>query len=93
MGYDQLDLKIPYESPEYSAISRDVISRILKELNSALNTGKREIILSTNLKQGIPLGNIHLLAGPMIEAWFGELFQEICQNPGNVMRLKSVRPQ
>lgn len=52
-----------------------------------------KIIISTNLKSGLPLKDINKIAGPMIEAWAFEVFAGIRDNVNNVYRLINAEAQ
>lgn len=77
MKYDDLIFKIPIESETYSEDSAFVIKQILSILKTRSELGDNKIIINTNLKVGLPLENINKIAGPMIEAWAGEVFAGI----------------
>ncbi len=78
MNYEDLDLKQPVESTSYIEDSGYVISQIKLILDEAKSNDKNKIIIKTNLREGLPLENINKLAGPMVEAWAGELFSSVC---------------
>ena len=48
---------------------------------------KNKIILNTNLKKGLPMENINKIAGPIVEAWAGELFESVAENSDNCWNL------
>ena len=52
-----------------------------------------KIIINTNLKSGLPLENINKIAGPMIEAWAGEVFAGIRDDGNNEYHLINVEAQ
>ena len=45
------------------------------------------------MKKGLPLENINKIAGPMIEAWAGEVFEGIRDSNDNVYSLINVETQ
>ena len=49
--------------------------------------------INTNLKMGLPLENINKIAGPMIEAWAGEVFAGIRDEANNEYCLINVEAQ
>lgn len=93
MKYDDLIFKIPIESETYSEDSAFVIKQILSILKTRSELGDNKIIINTNLKVGLPLENINKIAGPMIEAWAGEVFAGIRDNINNEYSLINVEAQ
>ena len=77
MKYKDLVFMIPHESKFYKEDSEYVIQQIIKILDTRKKIGDNKIIINTNLKMGLPLENINKIAGPMIEAWAGEVFAGI----------------
>ena len=77
MKYEDLVFKIPQESPTYREDSAFVIRQITSILDARKNANDNKIIINTNLRMGLPLENINKIAGPMIEAWAGEVFAGI----------------
>lgn len=63
------------------------IQTIIKE---AISSGNNKIFIRTNLKRGLPLENINKVAGPFVEAWAIEKFEEISDNIGNKYGLVNV---
>ena len=68
--------KLPKESAFYPKISI-TIKNIIK---TTISNGQNKIFIRTNLKQGLPIENINKIAGPFIEAWALEKFQELSVN-------------
>ena len=93
MNYEGLNIKIPEESPTYKENSRFVISQIMTILDRRAAVGDNKIIINTNLKNGLPLENINKIAGPVCEAWAGEVFAGIRDNTGNEYGLINVEAQ
>lgn len=93
MKYEDLIFKIPKESSSYKEDSEFVVQQIMLILDARKQSGNNKIIINTNLKSGLPLENINKIAGPMIEAWAGEVFTEICDNEQNPYRLINVETQ
>jgi len=93
MTYEELHFKIPKESPEYPANSAFIIQQIISILDRQTRHGDNKIILNTNLKRGLPLENINKIAGPMIEAWAGEVFAGIRDDLNNEYDLINVEAQ
>lgn len=93
MTYEELHFKIPEESPEYPANSAFIIQQIISILDRQTRHGDNKIILNTNLKRGLPLENINKIAGPMIEAWAGEVFAGIRDDLNNEYDLINVEAQ
>ncbi len=93
MKYEDLVFKIPVESSTYHADSQFVIDQINLILDERTKCGDDKIILNTNLRMGLPLENINKIAGPMIEAWAGEVFAGIRDNMDNPYHLINVEAQ
>ena len=93
MRYEDLNFKIPVESPTYKQDSELVTSSIDRILDKQKEKGDNKIIINTNLKLGLPLENINKIAGPMIEAWAGEVFSGIRDNYDNEYCLINVEAQ
>lgn len=83
MKYEDLLFKIPKESLTYKDDSDFVIHQIIAILDANKAAGDNKIIINTNLKKGLPLENINKIAGPMIEAWAGEVFAGIRDSTNN----------
>lgn len=93
MKYEDLILKQPVESATYSEDSEFVINQIRNILDRQKEIGDDKIIINTNLKMGLPLENINKIAGPMIEAWAGEVFAGIRDDMNNSYHLINVETQ
>lgn len=93
MNYKDLEFKIPVESVDYKENSEFVINQITKILRERKLKGDNKIILNTNLIMGLPLENINKIAGPMIEAWAGEVFSGIRDEKDNPYYLINVEAQ
>ena len=93
MTYSELNFKIPQESSTYRDDSYFVIMNILSILEERKQKGDNKIIINTNLKKGLPLENINKIAGPMIEAWAGEVFEGIRDSNDNTYSLINVEIQ
>ena len=93
MRYEDLDFKIPKESPTYCEDSAFVIRQITAILDERKTAGDNRIVLNTNLKLGLPLENINKIAGPMLEAWACEVFAGIRDDENNRYRLINVEAQ
>ena len=93
MNYEDLTFKIPIESPSYQENSKFVIKQITDILDKRKAVNDNKIIINTNLKMGLPLENINKIAGPMIEAWAGEVFAGIRDNMNNEYNLINVEAQ
>ena len=81
--YRKLNFKIPVESADYHIASEFVIKSIEEIVENAIKNGENKIILNTNLRNGLPMENINKIAGPIVEAWAGELFESISTQEGN----------
>lgn len=83
--------KIPHESPDYPESSEFVVGQISSVISRAIVTGQNLILIHTNLKRGLPLENINKVAGPFVEAWALEQFEEIADSPDNEYQLINVQ--
>ncbi|MDP3988973.1 MAG: restriction endonuclease [bacterium] len=88
--YENLDLKIPEESKDYSITSKFAINAIERIIERAIDKGENKIIINTNLKLGLPMENINKIAGPFVEAWAQETFELIRENSENEWHLINV---
>lgn len=93
MKYEDLIFKIPIESDTYRDDSAFVIQHFTSILDIRKANNDNKIIINTNLKMGLPLNNINKIAGPMIEAWAGEVFLEIKDDVDNQYHLINVETQ
>ena len=93
MKFEDLVFKIPQESPTYREDSEFVIKQITAILDSRRESHDDKIIINTNLRMGLPLENINKIAGPMIEAWAGEVFEGIRDDMNNPYHLINVEAQ
>lgn len=93
MKYEDLIFKIPQEAVTYRDDSAFVISQMTSILDGRKAVGDNKIIINTNLKLGLPLENINKIAGPMIEAWAGEVFSGIRDDLNNPYYLINVEAQ
>ncbi len=88
--YGSLPFKIPQESPEYRECAEFVIQQIEAIIKDAIDKKQNKIIINTNLRLGLPMENINKVAGPFVEAWAQETFDQIQQVEGNPYSLISV---
>lgn len=79
--------KIPQESPGYPEDSAFVIERIAAIMRKSIETRQNLIFIRTNLKRGLPLENINKVAGPFVEAWALEQFENVADDPNNEYEL------
>lgn len=93
MNYEDLIFKIPQESATYCEDSAFVIQQIISILDAKKAANDNKIIINTNLRMGLPLENINKIAGPMIEAWAGEVFAGIGNNSSNEYHLINAEAQ
>lgn len=90
MIYTDLTFKVPVESEDYQDCSDFVVNSIESIIQSAMDTGKNQIIINTNLKYGIPMENVNKIAGPFIEAWACEIFSKTLEDKNNKYKLINV---
>lgn len=93
MRYEELIFKIPQECATYKEDSEFIIRNMTNILDERKRVGDNKIIINTNLKLGLPLENINKIAGPMIEAWAGEVFAGIRDIFDNEYQLINVEAQ
>lgn len=86
-SYENQNFKIPVESVDYPETSSFVIKSIEGIIEEAIKNGQNKIILNTNLRNGLPMENINKIAGPIVEAWAGELFESISTQNGDSWNL------
>ncbi len=86
------DLKLPKESKNYPKMSDGVCGSIRDIMKEAIDKGDNKIFIRTNLKYGLPLENINKVAGPFVEGWAFEKFEEISDKVGNKYGLINVEP-
>lgn len=90
MNYDELDLKIPIESDDYTECSKFIVDSIESIMKDAMDSGRNKIVINTNLKLGIPMENVNKIAGPFVEAWAFEVFSESIEDVNNKYKLINV---
>jgi len=83
MNYNEMNFKIPVEGDNYLADSKYAIEQIESILQSKINGKENRIEINTSLKTGLPMENINKIAGPIIEAWAFEIFNDIKDEFGN----------
>ena len=90
MKYDDLEFKIPEQCEDYDECSVFVTTSIESIMKEAIDTGRNKIIINTNLKLGLPMENINKIAGPFVEAWAVEVFQDVLEDANNRYSLINV---
>jgi hypothetical protein len=90
MGYDELDFKVPAQCSDYDDCSAFVTVSIESIMKHAIKAGRNKIIINTNLKLGLPMENINKIAGPFVEAWAVEVFQDVLEDANNRYSLINV---
>lgn len=93
MGYDDLEFKVPEQSEDYAECSAFVTTSIEEIMQAAIDSGRNQIIINTNLKLGLPMENINKIAGPMVEAWACETFHDVMEDKNNKYQLINVEAQ
>ncbi len=81
--YKEQHFKEPIESADYKQASDFVIKAVEDIIAKAIKNGENKIILNTNLRNGLPMDNINKIAGPIVEAWAAEIFEDISTSNGN----------
>jgi hypothetical protein len=90
MTYEQLELKQPRQSDDYDECSEFVITAVEAIVDAAIRTGRNKIVINTSLKLGLPMENINKIAGPFVEAWAVEVFQDVLEDKNNKYALINV---
>jgi hypothetical protein len=90
VDYQDLNFKIPEQSDDYDECSAFVTTSIEDIMKEAIETGRNKIIINTNLKLGLPMENINKIAGPFVEAWAVEVFQDVLEDVNNRYSLINV---
>lgn len=93
MRYEDMLFKIPIEHPTYEEDSEFVVSQIIDILDERRELDDNKIVINTNLRFGLPLENINKIAGPMVEAWAYEVFNDVSKNSNNQYSLINVEAQ
>jgi hypothetical protein len=83
--------KIPRESSDYEKSSDYVVSKTSEIIADSIAKGNNRIFIHTNLKRGLPLENINKVAGPFVEAWALEQFENIADDLDNQFQLVHVQ--
>jgi hypothetical protein len=89
-SYKALNFKKPIESIDYDKHSILVINLISNIIKDRIVSGRNKILINTNLKLGLPMENINKIAGPIIEAWAFEVFNDEFERASNEYNLISV---
>ncbi len=90
MQYEDITFKIPVQCEDYDECSEFVTTAIASIIKEAVDAGKNKIIINTNLKLGLPMENINKIAGPFVEAWAIEMFQDVLEDTSNRYSLVNV---
>lgn len=90
MTYEQLMLKEPRQCADYDECSVFVITAVEAIVDAAIKAGRNKIVINTNLKLGLPMENINKIAGPFVEAWAVEVFQDVVEDKNNKYALINV---
>lgn len=90
MNYEDITFKIPKQCEDYDECSSFVITSIERIMTDVIRAGRNRIIINTNLKLGLPMENINKIAGPFVEAWAVEVFQDVIEDRNNRYALINV---
>jgi len=90
MGYDDQKFAIPRESKDYATRSEIALTKIAAIIKDAIVRKQNRIVINTNLKLGLPMENINKVAGPFVEAWAAETFQNVADDRNNPYTLVSI---
>lgn len=86
----KINFKIPEETKDYRECSELVRKNLGQIIEDCVKTGDNKIFIRTNLKRGLPLENINKVAGPFVEAWAVEKFENISDDKDNKYKLVNV---
>lgn len=89
MKYEDLVLRIPKETEMYRIYSEHIRNKISEILADKINKKENKIFIHTNLRTGLPIENINKIAGPLIEAWVTEAFEDYSETDPNFVKLES----
>lgn len=90
MKYEDLNFKVPQQCEDYDKCSAFVTTSIETIMKETIHAGRNKIIINTNLKLGLPMENINKIAGPFVEAWAVEVFQNVLEDKNNKYSLINV---
>ena len=90
LEYKRLNFKKPIQSERYQEYSDFVLSNITQIIQNRIETDSNKIMINTNLKLGLPMENINKIAGPVVEAWAYEVFNDILKDENNIYQLINV---
>ena len=90
MTYQEQIFKIPLEDKSYYESSMFAVAAIEAIIKEAVERGENKIIINTNLKAGLPMENINKIAGPFVEAWACEIFENVVADYANAWNLINV---
>jgi len=90
VDYQDLAFKIPEQCEDYDECSAFVTGSIEGIMKEAIEAGRNRIVINTNLKLGLPMENINKIAGPFVEAWAVEIFQDVVEDKKNRYSLINV---
>ena len=76
----RVSLKSINEISFYKELSFKSVEAINRVLNWAKAQNRYKILIDTNLKSGIPMENVNKVAGPFVEAWAYEIFNDYLQS-------------
>jgi hypothetical protein len=88
--YEELPFKVPQQCEDYDECSSFVATSIESIMKDAIQAGRNKIVINTNLKLGLPMENINKIAGPFVEAWAVEVFQDVLEDKNNKYALINV---
>jgi hypothetical protein len=90
MTYEDLTFKRPEQCQDYDECSAFVTTSIESIIKDAILGDRNKIVINTNLKRGLPMENINKIAGPFVEAWAVEVFQDVLEDKDNKYSLIHV---
>ncbi|WP_217430277.1 hypothetical protein [Sphingomonas bacterium] len=90
MNYTDFDFKVPIESADYAACSKEVTETLEAIVAASIASGRNKIFINTNLRLGLPMENINKIAGPFVEAWAFETFFDELKRTGSPYHLVNV---
>lgn len=83
-------MKVPVGGNGYPKNSKYIVGKISEIITEATNTKQNKIFVQTDIRRGLPLENISKVAGPFVEAWALEEFENIADDSGNQYQIINV---
>lgn len=89
MTYNDFNLIKANDDKNYSKFSKKAIDIVKGIFDELLSDDENEVILKSNLRNGLPIENINKIAGPVLEEWVFTVLDSKKEQYG----LLQVKPQ